>query len=163
MRNWLSILAISLLGLLGIGCSSQVEPLKVDKFTLRNYKVESRDTPMVRGDQQKRLYGVVTHKERKARLGQYYEVRWNIKGYEHFANNPQQDGALVIFRYRQAVSASQLKLITKQYPSGITKGKVEFRVTGEEYIKKGRILAWKADLVLGGRVIETKESYLWGR
>lgn len=117
---------------------------------------------MVRGDQQKRLYGAVTMKEHDAKLGQYYEVRWNLKGQEYLARN-STDGALVIFRYRQAGTASKLKLISKQYAAGVKSGKIDFQIIGKEYIENGRVLAWKAELVLGGRVIDSKQSYLWRR
>ena len=159
MHKWLVIIYLSFLG---VSCSNQVENLKVDKFTLRNYQIQGQDVPMVRGDQQKRLYGAVTLKEHEARLGQYYEVRWNLKGKEHMATD-SKNGALVIFRYRQASTASQLKLISKQYPAGQNNGKIDFQIIGEEYIQKGRVLAWKAELVLGGRVVDSKQSFLWQR
>lgn len=159
MSKWLIII---LLSLIGVSCSNKIENLTVDKFTLRNFQIEDHNTPMVRGDQQKRLYGAVTLKEHEARLGQYYEVRWNLKDKEHLANNPS-DGALVIFRYRQASTASKLKIISKEYPAGVKSGKIDFQIIGKEYAQKGRVLAWKAELVLGGRVIDSKQSYLWRR
>jgi len=154
--------AIIFLCFIAVSCSSQVENIVVDKFTLRNHQIEKNDIAMVRGDQQKRLYGAVTLKEHQERLGQYYEISWNLKGKEHLANQ-ETNGALIVFRYRQAETASKLKLISKQYPVGIKKGKIDFQIIGEDYIKKGRVLAWKAELVLGGRVIDSEQSFLWQR
>lgn len=156
MHKFLAFIALGLT----TSCSSTVENLTVDKFTLRDYKIEDNDVPMVRGDQQKRLYGAVSLKEHEARLGQYYEVRWNLRGKEQLTAG-SRNGALIIFRYRQAATASQLKLITKRYPVGVTNGKIDFQIIGNDYKEHGRVLAWKAELVLNGRVIESKQSFLW--
>jgi len=103
---------------------------------------------MVRGDQQRRLYGAITIEEHEARLGQYYEVRWDLKGKEHLL--------------AQTLN-SELKVISKQYPTDVTKGKIDFQIIGEDYKTNGRVLAWKAELVIDGKIISSKQSFLWER
>lgn len=161
MLRWISVRVL----LFGLGvasvslvsCSSQVENLVVDKFSLRDVKIEGTDVPMVRGDQQKRLYGAVTIADHEARLGQYYEISWCLDGKVVEASEP----VTVIFRYRQASSGAELKFLSQRYPAGTPRGKVEFNIIGDDYKKGGRVLSWKADLVYGGRVIDSKQSYLW--
>ena len=155
MHKWFSIL---LAALALASCSSPVDTLTVDKFTLRDIKIEKKNSPMVRGDQQKRLYGAVTLKEHRARLGQYYEIKWNLMGK---VDNPAEP-VLVIFRYLQASTGAEVKLKHKKFPAHATSGKLEIKIIGDDYIKNGRVLAWRAELVYAGRVIESRQSYLWG-
>lgn len=151
--------SLPVVGLSLVGCSGPMDNMVVDKFTLRDAKIEGYDVPMVRGDQQKRLYGAVTVADHEARLGQYYEVTWNLIG---LVENPIEP-VTVIYRYRQASTGSKLKFLSKRYEPGVAEGKVEFNIIGENYTKGGRVLSWKADLVYGGRVLESKQSYLWRR
>ena len=159
MLKWILARGLGVACLLLVSCSSQLETLNVDKFTLRDVRIERHDVPMVRGDQQKRLYGAVTIADHEARLGQYYEVTWCLDGRVVEPSEP----VTVIFRYRQANTGSKLKFLSKRYPAGTSRGKIEFNIIGENYIEGGRVLSWKADLVYGGRLIESKQSYLWRR
>ncbi len=157
MTRWILKRGVGVACLLLASCSSQVENLIVDKFSLRDVRIEGHDVPMVRGDQQKRLYGAVTIADREARLGQYYEMTWCLDGQVIEPNEP----VTVIFRYRQAATGSKLKLLSKRYSAGTPRGKIEFNIIGEDYIKGGRVLSWKTELIYGGRVIDSKQSYLW--
>jgi hypothetical protein len=142
-----------------IGCTTENQNLYVDKFTLRSIKIEDNDAAMVRGDQQKRLYGAVSLEEHKQRIGQYYILRWNL------LNQPKitswEGKVQLVFRYKQASTGSRIKTISKTYPLGSKQGKWEFKNIGKDYIKGGRILAWQANLIYGGQIISSKQSYLW--
>ncbi len=144
-----------------IGCSTENQNLCVDKFTLRSIKIENNDAAMVRGDQQKRLYGAVTIEEHKQRIGQYYTLRWNLFNQQKTKtrNRPVQ----LVFRYKQASTGNKIKTTSKNYPLEIKQGKWAFNNIGHDYTEGGRILAWRADLIHGGQIISTKESYLWSR
>lgn len=142
-----------------IGCSTKNQNLYVDKFTLRSIKIEDTDAAMVRGDQQKRLYGAVSIKEHQERLGQYYLLRWNLLNQPKITSWDQK--VQLVFRYRQASSGSEVKTVSKNYPAGTRNGKWEFRNIGQNYLKGGRLLSWRADLIYGGQIISSKESYLW--
>jgi len=157
MHKWFPITLLALVSL--ISCSSPTENLTVDKFTLRDIKIAQNDTPMVRGDQQKRLYGAVTLKEHQQRLGQYYEIAWNLTGKVEHPTEP----VLVIFRYLRANTGAEVKIKYKRFPAGTKFGKFEIKIIGDDYLKNGRVLAWRADLVYGGKVLESRQSYLWGK
>ena len=144
-----------------MGCSTENQNLCVDKFTLRSAKIESNDAAMVRGDQQKRLFGAVTIEEHKQRIGQYYQLRWNLLDQPKIQNWDRK--VQIVFRYKQASTGSTIKTASKTYPSGTKQGKWAFNNIGQDYAKGGRILAWRADLIYGGQIISTKESYLWSR
>lgn len=144
---------ISLIGLCALSsCAQQQEPLNVSLLKLTT---EKTNVPMVRGEQQKRFYGAVTRKERLERVGQYYMVTWNLP------EEVQTSAAKIVFRYRLASTASKEYTREILIPVGQRKGEVEFKHVGSEYTGYGRVVAWKMDLIVGGAIYASKESYMW--
>ena len=133
--------------------------LCVDKFTLRSIKIEDSSQGMVRGEQQKRLYGAVSIEDHKERIGQYYVVSWDLRNQHEI--NDWNGQVQVVFRYKQASTGSKIHTLSKLYPVGIKEDKWEIKNIGDEYVKNGRVLSWRADLIYGGQAITSRESYLW--
>lgn len=127
----------------------------VKQYQLRDQTRSTADEPMVKMDKERRLHGAVSMAERRDRLGQYYTLLWNDP-----AGVDQGDVELV-FQYQQGASASRVKRMHRTFPSAESKGTVEFAVIGDDYFKGGKVLAWKATLQRGKRVIATRQSYLW--
>lgn len=147
-----------LIGLLVIlcltGCSTR-SSLEVDSFFMRDFSTPETDEPMVRMEKLRRLHGALTAAERNDRLGHYYTMHWS---------DPTGAGKgeiEIVFEYQQGSTASQVKRQWQRFASSDRRGKAEFRVTGNDYLKGGRVLAWKATLKRGGREIESHHSYLW--
>ena len=108
---------------------------------------------MVRMEKSRRLLGAVSMEERRNRLGQYYTLIWS---------DPDGQGEVeVVFQYQQGATASLVKRMVRSFPSSAREGKVEFAVIGDDYFKGGKVLAWKATLQRGGKVVSTRQSYLW--
>lgn len=106
-------------------------------------------------EKERHLRGAVSMEERRARLGQYYTLVWD---------DPEgvgQGDARLVFQYQQGASASRVKQMVRDFPASDSQGVTEFAVIGEDYFKNGRVLAWKASLQRGSRVIATRQSYLW--
>lgn len=110
---------------------------------------------MVKMEKLRRLHGSVSMAERAQKLGQYYTLVWNDE-----AGVGQGDVELIL-QYQQGATGSRIKRMMNTFPSGESEGKVEFSIVGEDYKKNGRVLAWKATLQRGKRVIATRQSYLW--
>lgn len=147
-----------LLGLLVIlclpGCSSR-SSLMVDSFFMRDFSMPATEEPMVRMEKLRRLHGAITAAERNERLGHYYTMHWS---------DPAGAGkgeVELIFEYQQGATASLVKRQSQRFASTDSSGKTEFRVTGADFTKGGRVLAWKATLKRGGREIASHHSYLW--
>ena len=124
----------------------------IKQFTLRDQENSDADDPMVQNEKLRRLHGAVSIEERKQRLGQYYAVLWNA------------DAAAekkIVFRYQQGASGSRIKEMRRTLPTGSSSGKEEFSIIGDNYLKNGRVLAWKIDLTANGETIASKQSYLW--
>jgi hypothetical protein len=137
------------------GCSATRSSLEVDSFFMRDFSTPETDEPMVRMEKLRRLHGALTAAERNDRLGHYYTMHWS---------DPAGAGKgeiEIVFEYQQGSTASQVKRQWQRFASSDRSGKAEFRVTGNDYLKGGRVLAWKATLKRGGREIASHHSYLW--
>lgn len=146
-----SLLAVFLLG----ACTGPPVPLVVKQFQLRDLAPTAIEQPMVRMEKERHLHGAVSYAEQRGRLGHYYTLLWNDP-----AGAGQGDVEL-LFQYQQGGSASLVKRMTKSFPSSAAKGVAEFAVIGEDYLKGGKVLTWKATLQRGKRVVATRQSYLW--
>jgi hypothetical protein len=137
------------------GCSATRSSLEVDSFFMRDLSTPETNEPMVRMEKLRRLHGALTASERNDRLGHYYTMHWSDPA---GAGNGEIE---IVFEYQQGSTASQVKQQWQRFASSDRRGKAEFRVTGNDYLKGGRVLAWKATLKRGGREIESHHSYLW--
>ena len=135
-----------------VGCAGKHEPLQVKQFYLRDQKDKSIEDPMVNGEKLRRLYGAVSMDQRRERLGQYYTILWNDAG-----TGPVE----LIFEYQRGGSGSLVHKSRAEFAAADTSGKAEFSITGDDYFKNGKVLAWKVTLSRGGREVATKQSYLW--
>ena len=100
----------------------------------------------------KRLYGAVSEDERGLRRGNYYHVRWRGLGGEQPVR--------VVFEYRQARTGALVKRL-ERVGAASGKGSEEIKIAGEDYRRNGRVLAWRATLYDGERLVDKKQSYLW--
>lgn len=145
---------LTLAALLLAGCAGEKQPLVVKQFTLRDQDTAATKDPMVRQEKLRRLYGAISLEERKAKLGQYYTILWNLP--ESTASERE-----IVFRYQQGGSGSRVKTMSRKLPAGSPEGKEEFGIIGDDYFNNGRVLAWKADLIVDGNTVASEKSYLW--
>lgn len=144
-----------LLLILCLNACSTRSTLEVDSFFMRDFSTPETDEPMVRMEKLRRLHGALTAAERNDRLGHYYTIHWS---------DPSGAGkgeVEIVFEYQQGSTASQVKRQWQRFASTDRNGKAEFRVAGNDYLKGGRVLAWKATLKRANREIASHHSYLW--
>lgn len=110
---------------------------------------------MLKGEKKELLYGAVSMAERKDRLGQYYTVLWKD---ESGVGNGDVE---VRFQYQQGGSGSRIKTRSEKFSSDTKSGKSVFSVIGDDYFKRGKVITWKVSLLRGGKLITSKQSYLW--
>ncbi len=102
------------------------------------------------------LYGANTHRQKIARLGDYYYVNW----YDADPTRP----ARLVMHYTQARTASKLFTRTIEYPAPREKAegrKAEFFFNGEDRKRGGDILTWRVELYVGDDLVDSRQSYLW--
>ena len=134
-------------------CVSDPMGLTVKQYHLRENMFDENNDLMVRGEVQRFLHGAVTQEERLQKVGQYYHLIWKQRADK--ARNVE-----FLFEYLQAGSGSSVKRMT-QKGTVISQADAYFTITGHDYQKNGRVLAWRASVMREGKVIATKRSYLW--
>ncbi len=110
----------------------------------------------LRANAQYLLYGTNTAKQKADRLGDYYYVEW-------YDADPTQPVKLVM-HYTQARTASKQFTRTLEYPAPREDAghhKAEFFFNGPERKDGGDILTWKVELYSGGKLMDSRQSYLW--
>ena len=143
---------VLVMALLGACSLSPDQALVVRQFHLRDTEPDSKKAPMVRGEQVYRLKGAVTLEQREERLGDYYTVTWRALGAE-----PTR----LVMDFQQSSSGAKVHCMSRDLPTKVSGGKVEFKVTGDTYRVGGRVLAWRIRLMQGSEVLSEKRSYLW--
>lgn len=142
-------------GLFLVSCARQPQPLVVKQFVLRDQVRKSNDEPMVRMEKERHLHGAVSMEQRKQRLGQYYTLLWSDPA------GVGQGKVETVFLYQQGATGSLVKRKVTSFPASASQGVAEFTVIGDDYLKGGRVLAWKATVSRGGREIASQRSYMW--
>lgn len=148
-----SLLLTGLAGVL-VSCGGSSDPLQVRQFHLRDTDITNKDAQMVRAEQLYRMNGAVTLEQRKNRLGNYYTIYWDTP-------EAAAGGMKIIFEYQQAATSSKVLTMTRNIPAGQSTGSMELNIIGKAYREGGSVLAWRARLMKGNQVIDSKRSYLW--
>lgn len=148
-------ITLLLIAILSASCAGRHESLKVKTYQLRDIDQKQSDEPMVRMEKGHRLHGAVSNASRQQRLGQYYTIIWND------SNTAHSGPVTVIFEYQQGASASKVNQFKQTFAAGTKSGVVEFSIIGDNYLKYGKVITWKAKLVRNDQVIASKQSYLW--
>lgn len=147
------LLCLVLVGL--ASCARVSDPLVVKQFQLRDQVHHDGEEPMVGMEKQRLLRGAVSMEERRQRLGQYYTMVWSDP--EGVKTGPVE----VVFEYRQGGTGSLIKRHSQSFPASDLEGVARFSVTGDNYFKNGKVIAWRAKLLRGGKEIASRQSYLW--
>ena len=97
-------------------------------------------------------WGAVDSEEATRRNGNYYIFFWR--------NSKPSD---VTFRleYRQAGLGNYVMAQERQYPAAKGSHRSTFEVSGDEFFESGRVTAWRALLIVDGRIVGLTQSYLW--
>ena len=117
-----------------------------------NYAPRSQD-PAILFEQQHHLHGAVTKAEIMDRFGHYYTVFWKA--------DDRTGPVTVRFEYQQAQSGLT-KRVQEQIVEDIRRNNVsKFQVTGPEYMKSGRVIAWRVSVLRGKEELVSQQSALW--
>ena len=171
------ILAVCASAALLASCASQVEPprqasvakpevlplalsddfqfTKVSTFfnDPRDPRTEKPTTsPMLQFERQRVNYGAVNALDRGERYGHYFNVWWK-------SSRPAD--VTVRFEYRQENLGShvQAKELSYRAASGTTESK--FTILGDQYKDDGKVTSWRLLLVVDGKVVGLRQSFLW--
>jgi len=148
MKQWFMLLCLGL-----ASCVSDPHGLTVKQYHLRESMFNQNIDLMARGEVQRLLHGAVTVEERSQKVGQYYHIIWNQPGYSSASME-------VVFEYLQAGSGSKVQTLMQKAP---VKDRLDarFSIVGNDYLRNGRVLAWRVMVKDGEKVLASKQSYMW--
>ncbi len=99
-----------------------------------------------------RLYGAITALDQRQRFGNYYSFNWRAQ---------RRADVRVRLEYRQEKLHAFIQAREAFYPQARGRFKTEFAVIGNDYYDDGRVIAWRATLIVDGRIVAVTRSYLW--
>ncbi len=145
--RFLSILSVSVL-------LSSCSKFTVAQFHLRDRQMAIQNVDAIKAETKYRFGNAVSSQEYRDKLGQYYVCRWSTS-----IADDQRGTVVVELNYRQAKTGQEIQ--SKSQEVSARKGKVEFAITGDEYLQRGKVLAWQAEVKQNGRVLASEQSFLW--
>ncbi|MCB1275435.1 hypothetical protein [Prosthecobacter sp.] len=139
-------------------CSSAVNGpggriAKVKYYHLMPNHVPRSVDPTILFERQHHLFGGVTKNEIIDRFGHYYTIFWKA--------DDRTGPVTVRFEYLQTHSGLT-KRVQEQVVDDIHRHNVsKFQVTGQEYQKSGRVIAWRVSVLRGKEELVSQQSALW--
>ncbi len=97
-------------------------------------------------------FGAVDSWDRQQREGNYYAFFWR---------SSQETDVTVRFEYRQAGMGNYVMGQERYYPAARGSHKSEFEVTGDEFQENGRVTSWRVLLIVDGRIVAFRQSFMW--
>ncbi len=141
------------------GCASGPDKVGFTKVKYYHLKEQNRRAesmsidPMLRFERQHFLHGAVTVEEKRDRVGHYYTMFWNA--------GPHRGPVTLRFAYRQSKAGERIFTHEQLVKDVKARNTTSFRITGGNYHRFGRVVAWEATLLESDRVIDTTRSFLW--
>lgn len=108
--------------------------------------------PSVSFERGYRLFGAVTALDQKERFGNYYAFFWRAG---------RAADVRVRFEYRQEKLHAFVQAREVAYRQARGHYRTEFAIIGDDYYDDGRVIAWRASLIVDGRMVAVTRSYLW--
>lgn len=115
-------------------------------------RVTGKTNPAVAFERYYRLYGAVTALDQHMRFGTYLTFFWRAK---------RDADVKVRLEYRQEQLHAFTQARAVHYPHARGHHQTDFAIIGDDFFDDGRVLAWRASLIVDGRIVAVTRSYLW--
>jgi limonene-1,2-epoxide hydrolase len=116
----------------------------------RNYAETVSET--VRFERRRLNFGAITPRDYDERTGNFFSFHWRAR---------READVTIRLEYRQANLGNYVLAQERYYPAAKGSKRSDFTVTGDEYFENGRVTAWRVLLVVDGRIVAFRQSFLW--
>ncbi len=106
----------------------------------------------VRFERDYRMYGAITALDQRQRFGNYYTFFWVAR---------RTADVRVRLEYRQEKLHAFVQAREIEYPQAHGHYTTEIAILGDDFYDDGRVIAWRASLIVDGRIVAVRRSYLW--
>jgi hypothetical protein len=168
VKIWLAVFSLVL-----AGCASQPKPYQVQApkslsvaldrdFAFRKTKLYFLDDhpkiiiglvdASIGFERSYLLYGALTALDQHQRFGNYFDFFWRAR---------RQADVTVRLEYRQEKLHAFVQAREIRYPRAKGHHETHFEIIGDDYFDDGGVIAWRASLIVDGRIAAVARSYLW--
>jgi hypothetical protein len=153
------------------GCATQPKPVQLEEvnvlplalnenFKIRKIKRFFNDPSMQQitlsepaiFERRYYLWGAVDSSEVFQRIGNYYDIYWRTG---------ERADVTVRLEYRQLGLGNTVSAQELYYPSARGSFRSQFRITGDEFLEFGRVTSWRVLIIVEGRIVAFRQSFLW--
>ncbi|HEY3663625.1 MAG TPA: hypothetical protein VGL24_10770 [Chthoniobacterales bacterium] len=99
-----------------------------------------------------RMFGAITALDQHGRFGNYFDFFWVAR---------RAADVRVRLEYRQEKLHAFVQAREVEYPHARGHLRTEFAIIGDDFFDDGRVIAWRASLIVDGRIVAVRRSYLW--
>jgi hypothetical protein len=100
----------------------------------------------------RRTWGAVESFEVAKRHGNDFIIFWRTS---------KESDVTLRLEYRQAGLGNYVMAQERFYPAARGSYRSTFQVVGDDFLENGRVSAWRALLIVDGRVVGLSQSYMW--
>lgn len=125
---------------------------KVDRWFYNNEPQVYTQSEPVQFERQRMYWGVVNSFEYEMRYGNYFTIFWRAT---------ERADVTVRLEYRQAALGNYVMAQERYYPGAKGTIRSPFTVIGDDYREFGRVTSWRILLIVDGRIVGFKQSYMW--
>lgn len=97
-------------------------------------------------------WGAIDTEETLQRQGHYFDIYWRAG---------ERSDVTVRLEYRQLGTGNTVSAQELYYPQARGSYRSKFRITGDEFLEFGRVSSWRILLIVDGRIVAFKQSFLW--
>ena len=97
-------------------------------------------------------WGALDSNEINQRYGNYFDFSWRSR---------ETSDVTVRLEYRQAGLGNYVMAKERQYQGVRGSRKSSFQVTGDEFLENGRVTQWRVLLIVDGRIVALRQSFMW--
>ena len=120
---------------------------------LKEQRVSSAKTGgVIDFERARRTWGAVGSLEVSKRHGSYFTFFWRTS---------RDSDVTLRLEYRQAGLGNYVMAQERYFPAARGSHRSTFQVTGDEFLENGLVSAWRALLIVDGRVVALRQSSMW--
>lgn len=124
------------------------------KMLLNNYESQwvRTQSETVNFERARMNFGAVNRYDVEQRFGNYYDFFWRTS---------DTADVTVRFEYRQASTGNFVMAMERYYPGAHGSYKSTFNIIGDDYLERGIVTSWRVVLIVDGRIVALKQSFMW--
>ena len=115
-------------------------------------QVSGNSGGVIEFERQRRTWGAVDSIEVANRFGSYFTFFWRTS---------KDSDVTLRLEYRQAGLGNFVMAQERYFPAARGSHRSTFQVTGDEFLENGLVSAWRALLIVDGRVVALRQSSMW--